>query len=88
MSFLIESFKNFGSKNAIIFDGKTHSYFDLLKQIESYLKALELNGINSKVVAILGEASFENNAIFFALHLITNILVTITSPHEKVQKQH
>lgn len=86
MSFLMESFKNFGSKNAIIFDEKTHSYFDLLKQIEAYLKALELNEISSKVVAVLGEASFENIAMFFALYLKNNIIVPITSPLEKVQK--
>ncbi len=87
MSFLLDKFKNFLSKNALIFDEVSYSYDDFINQIEIYIKTLGENQINSKVVAILGDYSFYNLALFFALQKSKNIIVPITTTVKKVQDE-
>ena len=85
MSFILEKFKSFNSKNAIVFEDRIYTYEEFIKQIKDYKNILNKNKIFSKVVAILGDYSFYNLALFFALYENKNIIVPITSNIKKVQ---
>ncbi|AYJ79295.1 o-succinylbenzoate--CoA ligase [Aliarcobacter cryaerophilus ATCC 43158] len=85
MSFMLEKLKSFNSKNAIVFENTIYTYEEFVKQIEEYKNILNKNKIFSKVVAILGDYSFYNLALFFALYENKNIIVPITSNIKKVQ---
>ncbi|MCT7522577.1 fatty acid--CoA ligase family protein [Aliarcobacter cryaerophilus] len=85
MSFIIEKFKSFNSKNAIVFEDRIYTYEEFIKQIKDYKNILDKHNISSKVVAILGDYSFYNLALFFALYENKNIIVPITSNIKKVQ---
>lgn len=88
MSFLLDKFKNFSSKPALVFDEISYSYEDFQKQIEKNIKTLNKHKINSKVVALLGDYSFYNLALFFALYECRNIIVPITTTIEKIQNEY
>lgn len=88
MSFLLERFKNFSSKNAIVFEDISYTYEEFVNQIEAYKKILDENKIQAKVVALLGDYSFYNLALFFALYGNKNIIVPITSTLKKVQDEY
>ena len=79
MSFILEKFKSFNSKNAIVFEDRIYSYKEFVKQIKDYKDILDKHNISSKVVVILGDYSFYNLALFFALYENKNIIVPITS---------
>ena len=85
MSFILEKFKSFNSKNAIVFEDRTYTYEEFIKQIKDYKNILDKHNISSKVVVILGDYSFYNLALFFALYENKNIIVPITSNIKKVQ---
>lgn len=85
MSFILEKFKSFNSKNAIVFEDRTYTYEEFIKQIKDYKNILDKNNISSKVVVILGDYSFYNLALFFALYENKNIIIPITSNIKKVQ---
>ena len=85
MSFIIEKFKSFNSKNAIVFEDRIYTYEEFVKQIKDYKNILDKHNISSKVVVILGDYSFYNLALFFALYENKNIIVPITSNIKKVQ---
>ena len=85
MSFIIEKFKSFNSKNAIVFEDRIYTYEEFVKQIKDYKDILDKHNISSKVVVILGDYSFYNLALFFALYENKNIIVPITSNIKKVQ---
>ena len=85
MSFILEKFKSFNSKNAIVFEDRIYSYEEFIKQIKDYKDILDKHNISSKVVVILGDYSFYNLALFFALYENKNIIVPITSNIKKVQ---
>ncbi len=85
MSFMLEKLKSFNSKNAIVFENTIYTYEEFVKQIEEYKNILDKHNISSKVVAILGDYSFYNLALFFALYENKNIIVPITSNIKKVQ---
>lgn len=85
MSFILEKFKSFNSKNAIVFEDRIYSYKEFIKQIKNYKNILDKHNISSKVVVILGDYSFYNLALFFALNENKNIIVPITSNIKKVQ---
>lgn len=85
MSFLIEKFRSFGDKNALIFDDSSFTYKEFVEQIEDYKAVLSQNEIRAKVVALLGDYSFYNLALFFALSKLKNIIVPITSPLQNIQ---
>lgn len=85
MSFMLEKLKFFNSKNAIVFENTIYTYEEFVNQIEEYKNILNKNKIFSKVVAILGDYSFYNLALFFALYENKNIIVPITSNIKKVQ---
>ncbi len=85
MSFLIEKFRSFGDKNALIFDDSSFTYKEFVEQIEDYKIVLSQNEIIAKVVALLGDYSFYNLALFFALSELKNIIVPITSPLQNIQ---
>lgn len=87
MGLLIEKFKAFGEKSSMIIDDKVYSYEDFYKQIDEYKKVLESNNLSSKVVAIIGDYSFYNLALFFALYENKNIIVPITTTVKKVQDE-
>ncbi|MCG3711689.1 fatty acid--CoA ligase family protein [Aliarcobacter butzleri] len=88
MSFLLDKFKSYSFKPALIFDEVSYTYEDFIKQIEKYIKTLNESQINSKVVAILGDYSFSNLALFFALYETKNIIVPITTTVKKVQDEY
>ena len=85
MSFILDKFKSFNSKNAIVFEDRIYSYEEFIKQIKDYKNILDKHNISSKVVVILGDYSFYNLALFFALYENKNIIVPITSNIKKVQ---
>ena len=88
MNYLFEKFKEFESKNAIVVDEITYSYGSLLEQIKIYKSILEKEIKPSSVVAILGDYSFGNIALFFALFENKNIIVPITSTITKIQDEY
>lgn len=85
MSFILDKFKSFNSKNAIVFEDRIYTYEEFVKQIKDYKNILDKHNISSKVVVILGDYSFYNVALFFALYENKNIIVPITSNIKKVQ---
>ena len=85
MSFILEKFKSFNSKNAIVFEDRIYTYEEFIKQIKDYKNILDKHNISSKVVVILGDYSFYNLALFFALYENKNIIAPITSNIKKVQ---
>ncbi|MGJ0456293.1 fatty acid--CoA ligase family protein [Aliarcobacter cryaerophilus] len=85
MSFILDKFKSFNSKNAIVFEDRIYTYEEFVKQIKYYKDILDKHNISSKVVVILGDYSFYNLALFFALYENKNIIVPITSNIKKVQ---
>ena len=85
MSFILDKFKSFNSKNAIVFEDRIYTYEEFIKQIKDYKNILDKNNISSKVVVLLGDYSFYNLALFFALYENKNIIVPITSNIKKVQ---
>ena len=85
MSFILEKFKSFNSKNAIVFEDRIYTYEEFVKQIKDYKDILDKHNISSKVVVIFGDYSFYNLALFFALYENKNIIVPITSNIKKVQ---
>ena len=85
MSFILEKFKSFNSKNAIVFEDRIYTYEEFIKQIKDYKNILDKHNISSKIVVILGDYSFYNLALFFALYENKNIIVPITSNIKKVQ---
>ena len=85
MSFILEKFKSFNSKNAIVFEDRIYTYEEFINQIKDYKNILDKHNISSKVVVILGDYSFYNLALFFALYENKNIIVPITSNIKKVQ---
>ncbi|MDX9814017.1 MAG: fatty acid--CoA ligase family protein [Sulfurimonadaceae bacterium] len=84
---ILEKFQSFSQKNAMVFDDNSYSYEEFVSKIKEYKKTLEENSIASKVVAILGDYSFYNLALFFALYELKNIVVPITSTIKKVQDE-
>ncbi|MGJ0361369.1 ANL family adenylate-forming protein [Aliarcobacter cryaerophilus] len=85
MSFILDKFKSFNSKNAMVFEDRIYSYEEFINQIKDYKNILDKHNISSKVVVILGDYSFYNLALFFALYENKNIIVPITSNIKKVQ---
>lgn len=85
MSFILDKFKSFNSKNVIVFEDRIYTYEEFIKQIKDYKNILDKHNISSKVVVILGDYSFYNLALFFALYENKNIIVPITSNIKKVQ---
>lgn len=88
MNYLFEKFKEFETKDAIVVDEITYSYGSLLEQIKIYKSVLEKQIKPSSVVAILGDYSFFNIALFFALFENKNIIVPITSTISKIQDEY
>ncbi|TLT08743.1 long-chain fatty acid--CoA ligase [Aliarcobacter thereius] len=85
MSFILDKFKSFNSKNAIVFEDIIYTYEEFIKQIKDYKNILDKHNISSKVVVILGDYSFYNLALFFALYENKNIIAPITSNIKRVQ---
>lgn len=85
MSFILDKFKSFNSKNAMVFENRIYTYEEFVKQIKDYKNILDKHNISSKVVVILGDYSFYNLALFFAIYENKNIIVPITSNIKKVQ---
>lgn len=85
MSFILDKFKSFNSKNAMVFEDRIYTYEEFINQIKDYKNILDKHNTSSKVVVILGDYSFYNLALFFALYENKNIIVPITSNIKKVQ---
>ena len=86
MSFLLERFRDNADKIAIIDDGKSYTYGDLLDGILD-LSSTTLKGIGNKVVAIIGGYSFYNIALFLALYENKNIIVPLVECNETALKE-
>ena len=86
MSFLLERFRDNADKIAIIDDGKSYTYGELLKGILD-LSSTTLKGIKNKVVAIIGGYSFYNIALFLALYENKNIIVPLVECNETALKE-
>lgn len=86
MSFLLERFRDNTDKIAIIDDGKSYTYGELLEGILD-LSSTTLKGIKNKVVAIIGGYSFYNIALFLALYENKNIIVPLVECNEAALKE-
>ena len=86
MSFLLERFRDNADKIAIIDDGKSYTYGELLEGILD-LSSTTLKGIKNKVVAIIGGYSFYNIALFLALYENKNIIVPLVECNETALKE-
>lgn len=86
MSFLLERFRDNADKIAIIDDGKSYTYGELLEGI-LVLQSTTLKGIGNKVVAIIGGYSFYNIALFLALYENKNIIVPLVECNETALKE-
>ena len=86
MSFLLERFRDNADKIAIIDDGKSYTYGELLEGILD-LQSTTLKGIKNKVVAIIGGYSFYNIALFLALYENKNIIVPLVECNETALKE-
>ena len=86
MSFLLERFRDNADKIAIIDDGKSYTYGELLKGILD-LSSTTLKDIKNKVVAIIGGYSFYNIALFLALYENKNIIVPLVECNETALKE-
>lgn len=86
MSFLLERFRDNADKIAIIDDGKSYTYGELLEGILD-LSSTTLKGIQNKVVAIIGGYSFYNIALFLALYENKNIIVPLVECNEAALKE-
>ena len=86
MSFLLERFRDNADKIAIIDDGKSYTYGELLEGILD-LSSTTLKGIKNKVVAIIGGYSFYNIALFLALYENKNIIVPLVECNEAALKE-
>lgn len=79
MSWLLNKFKQFNTKIAIIYDNKEYSYKELYDEI-LHIKSFVLQEVKSgEVVGILSDYSFQSIALFFALYENKNIIVPIVS---------
>jgi len=87
MNYLFEKLSSFEAQNALVFDSKRYTYKDLLNKIDEYREILEDSISSSSVVAILGDYSFENIALFFALYEYKCIIVPITTNVKSLQKE-
>ncbi|BAI79867.1 AMP-dependent synthetase and ligase [Deferribacter desulfuricans SSM1] len=82
-SWLIEKFKDFDSKIAILYNDKKYTYRELYEKIREFLSFFQGKNIKKgEVVALLGNYSFENLALLLALKENKNIIVPITSTKE------
>lgn len=80
MEWLLENFKNYGETIALVENDTSYSYLDLGQKVEEFLELFRSQQIRSgDIVAILGEYSFENIALFLALAKNKNIIVPITT---------
>lgn len=88
MNFMEDKFKHFEDTLAIVYNNKEYSYKELLNKISEYKIKLQSSINPNSVVAILGDYSFENIALFFALYDNKNIIVPITSNAELTIKDY
>lgn len=79
MSYLIENFKNFDTKVAIVFKNESFTYKNLYEKIENIEKDILPKIAKGEVVAIVSDYSFEAIALLLALYKNKNIVVPITS---------
>ncbi|MDY4829298.1 MAG: hypothetical protein SO164_00540 [Campylobacter sp.] len=85
MSFLLERFRYNADKIAIIDDGKSYTYGELLAGILDLQSRLK--DTQNKVVAISGGYSFYNIALFLALYENKNIIVPLVECNETALKE-
>ncbi|RXJ66834.1 o-succinylbenzoate--CoA ligase [Halarcobacter ebronensis] len=88
MNFMEEKFNRFDSSLAIVCDDREYCYKELLNKISEYKEQINSSIKPNSVVAILGDYSFENIALFFALYDKKNIIVPITSMVEAIKKEY
>lgn len=83
----VSKLKAYADKKVLVFENKEYTYkqfLEKIKQQRSFIKSIK----KAEVVAILGDYSFENLSLFFALYLNKNIIVPITSEIKKVQEEY
>lgn len=81
---LLEKFKIYDENLAIISENESFSYNQLYLKIKDYKRELEQKIVKGSVVAILGDYSFNNIALLFALYENKNIIVPISSKIKEV----
>jgi acyl-coenzyme A synthetase/AMP-(fatty) acid ligase len=88
MNTFLENFSNFKALNALVQSGNSYTYEQLLAQILKTKQEIERQIPKKSVVAILGDYSFENIALFFAFFEHKCIIVPITSNVKSVQEEY
>ncbi len=79
MNWIFDRIRDFGNSEAIIFNNKINTYFELYDQIEIYYQIVLKRIVQGSVVAILSDYSFPSIALFFALYKNRNIIVPIAA---------
>lgn len=88
MKWLIENFKNFEDKKALVFKETSFSYDALAKQIAIFETTLLKDIPKHDVVSIVGDYSFKMIALLLALYNRGNIIVPIaTKIEEEIQER-
>lgn len=88
MNSFIENFLNFNTLDALVCDDITYTYEQLYTKIKTIKSDLETQIPTNSVVAILGDYSFENIALFMALFEHKCVIVPITSNVKTVQDEY
>lgn len=88
MNYLIDNFINFNDLKAVIDHGVSYTYKELYHKISNIKTELEEKVPTKSIVAVLGDYSFENIALFLALYENKNIIVPITSPLKNTQEEY
>jgi len=84
MSYILDGFETFGTKNAIISTTGKYTYAQLLVEIERISSTVIADGIQrGEVVSILSDYSFNSIALLLALYENKNIIVPIVTTVEK-----
>jgi len=84
MGYILDGFKAFGAKNAIISATGKYTYAQLLNEIERISSTVIADEIQrGEVVSILSDYSFNSIALLLALYENKNIIVPITATVER-----
>lgn len=87
MKWILDKFKQFADRPAIIEKGQSYSYSDLTKGIQSNIIIFKDQLIDGQIVALIGKYSFEAISAFFALYE-TNQIISLIIDEEITERDY
>ena len=87
MKWILDKFKQFADRPAIIEKGQSYSYSDLTRGIQSNIIIFKDQLIDGQIVALIGKYSFEAISAFFALYE-TNQIITLIIDEEITERDY